>query len=230
MSSPLATWGPLVMTRWRQARRKFDARLLNERRLIICAALALIGFMLDSALITPSFKTFSMAGKRSKSALVARDALQDTLKRRQQDMALQEAEARREIQQITERLEKGKKALADQQSMLAPAREMHTLLESILAQNGGLQIKTMRSLTPEPVKLNAVSGVAISEALLYRHGMEIAVEGSFIEGLVWLRSVENMPRKLLWDSLEMRSDEGRVTLTLKVHTFSPDRDALEIVP
>lgn len=230
MTSPLAAWGPLVMTRWRQARRKFDARLLNERRLMICAALALVGFMLDAALITPSFKSFNQAGTRSKSALSARNSLQDMLQRRQQDMALQEAEARREILQIKDRLEKGKKALADQQSMLAPAREMHTLLESILAQNGGLRIKTMRSMAPEPVKLNAVSGVGISEALLYRHGMEIAVEGSFMEGLIWLRSVENMPRKLLWDSLEMKADEGRVILTLKVHTFSPDRDALEITP
>jgi hypothetical protein len=40
-----------------------------------------------------------------------------------------------------------------------------------------------------------------------------------------------MPRKLLWDSMELTSDEqSRLTLSLQVHTFSPDRDALEIAP
>lgn len=221
---------PMIMTRWRQVRRKFDARLPNERRLMICAAAALVGFALDATLITPSWKKFTAANARSKTALVARDTLQETLRKRQQDMTLQEIEAKREIERITKSIERGKQALADQQSMLAPAREMRALMEAMLEQNGRLQLKALRTMPPEEVKFTPVSGLAISQALLYRQGMEIAVQGSFMEALIWLRSIEAMPRKLLWDSLSMKAEDGVVTLQLMVHTFSPDRDALEIVP
>jgi MSHA biogenesis protein MshJ len=230
MSTSLKAWLPLAMTRWRQGRRKFDERLPNERRLMICAAVALVGFVLDAALITPSVKKFTTANSRNKTAILARDTLEGALQHRQQDMAMQEVEARREIERIKQNIERGKQALAAQQSMLAPAREMRALLESMLTQNGGLQLKAMRTLPPQEVKLSPVSGVAISQALLYRQSMEIAVTGSFIEALTWLRSIESMPRKLLWDGLELKSEEGKVTLMLKVHTFSPDRDALEIMP
>ena len=37
MISGLRTALPLVMMRWRQGRRMFDSRLLNERRLLVCA-------------------------------------------------------------------------------------------------------------------------------------------------------------------------------------------------
>ena len=229
-SSAIHTWLPLIMTRWRQTRRKFDARLPNERKLLIVAGVAGVWFALDATLITPSFKKFSAANSRSKSAIETRDTLQETLRRRQQDMALQEIEARREIQRIKDSIERSKKALADQQSMLAPAREMRTLMEGLLAQNGRLRLRGMKTLPPEEVKFNAVSGVALSQALLYKQSLEVSVEGTFVEVLTWLRSVEAMPRKLLWDGLNMKAEDGTVTLTLNVHTFSPDRDALEIVP
>lgn len=222
---------PLVQTRWRQGRRLFDARLLNERRLIIVAVVALIWFVLDTALVTPAFHQFSEATKRNKTAKIDRDALVLETERRKQDMALKEVEAKQEITRIKERIERSKQALAQQQAMLVSAREMRGLLEGLLVQNGRLKLETMRTLPPEEVKFAPVPGVALSQSMLYRQGMEVAVSGSFMEVLTWLRSVEALPRKLLWDSLALKTnDSSVVTLTLQVHTFSPDRDALEISP
>lgn len=230
-STLIRTWLPLIMTRWRQGRRMFDSRLLNERRLIICAVLAGVWFVLDATLLTPSYARFADASKRNKAAIVARDALQSEINRRKQDLMVQEAAARQEIQSLTESIARGKQAIASQQSMLAPAREMRALLEGLLVQNGRLQLQSMRTLVPEEVKFNPVAGLAISQALLYRQSLDIAVSGSFMEVLTWLRSVEAMPRKLLWDGMTMKTEEnGKVLLVLQVHTFSPDRNALEIVP
>jgi MSHA biogenesis protein MshJ len=229
--SSLRTLLPLIQTRWRQGRRMFDSRLLNERRLIIVAVVAFAWFMLDSALVTPAFQKFNAASKRSKAAVMARDALVSETQRRNQDMALKEAEAMQEVTRIRERIERSKQQLAQQQSMLIPARDMRNLLEGMLAQNGRLQLTTMRTLPPEEVKFTPMAGVALSQALLYKQSMEVAVSGRFIEVLTWLRSVESLPRKLLWDGLTLKTDDsGLVTLIMQVHTFSPDRDALEISP
>lgn len=231
MRTHIQAWLPLMQTRWRQGRRLFDGRLLNERRLIIVAVVALLWFVLDSAWVTPAYKRFHAAASRNKSAILARDTLQEEAQRRKADMALKEVEAQKEFTLIQARIERSKQALAQQQAMLAPAREMRTLLEGLLAQNGHLRLRSMRTLPPEEVKFVAVQGVAISQALLYRQSMEVSVEGSFIEVLTWLRSIEALPRKLLWDGLTLKTDElSRVTLMLTVHTFSPDRDALEISP
>ncbi len=231
MTAVLRSVLPLIQTRWRQGRRLFDARLLNERRLIIVAVVALIWFVLDTALVTPAFHQFSEATKRNKTAKIDRDALVLETERRKQDMALKEVEAKQEITRIKERIERSKQALAQQQAMLVSAREMRGLLEGLLVQNGRLKLETMRTLPPEEVKFAPVPGVALSQSMLYRQSMEVAVSGSFMEVLTWLRSVEALPRKLLWDSLALKTnDSSVVTLTLQVHTFSPDRDALEISP
>ncbi|MBI2749358.1 MAG: hypothetical protein HYX43_08505 [Burkholderiales bacterium] len=231
MSALLRTVVPLIQTRWRQGRRLFDARMLNERRLIIVAVVAFVWFLLDSALVTPSFQQFTQASKRNKAAVMARDALVAETQRRKQDMALKETEALQEISRIKERIERSKQALAQQQAMLIPAREMRSLLEGLLTQHGRLQVRLMRTMVPEEVKFAPIPGVALSQALLYRQSMEVAVSGSFLEVLTWLRSVEALPRKLLWDGLTLKTDDrGAVTLTMVVHTFSPDRDALEISP
>jgi MSHA biogenesis protein MshJ len=222
---------PLFMTRWRQGRRMFDARLLNERRLLILAVISAMCFLLDSTLLTPSFQQFNLSSKRSNAAFIARDALVAENQKRKQDMSIKEVEALQEIKQIKERIERSKQALAQQQSMLVPARDMRSLLEGLLTSSGRLQLTLMRTLPPEEVKFAPVPGVAISNALLYRQSMEVAVTGEFMDVLTWLRSVEALPRKMLWDGLTLRTNEfGVVTLTLQVHTFSPDRDALEISP
>jgi MSHA biogenesis protein MshJ len=230
MTSTLHQWLPLIQTRWRQARRLFDARLLNERRLIIVAVTALVWFLLDTVLITPSFKAFHEASARVKESTATRDNLQSEQMRREADMSLKEHEARKEVEVLRERIDRSKQALADQQSMLAPAREMQTLMEGLL-QQGGLTLRGMRTMPPEEVKFTPLPGVGITNALLYRQGMELSVQGSYLDLLTWLRSVEEMPHKLLWDGLTLKSDEdAKLTLTLTVHTFSPDRDALEIAP
>lgn len=240
LSLPAMAWQPAalkplmqqVRPRWRQVRRQFDARLLNERRLLIIAALALVWFVSDSLLISPSLSLMKAARNRERTAVTATEAMQAELNRKRTELANQMLAAQREQEALRQRLEQGKEDLARQQSMLAPAREMRTLLEGLLAQNGQLRVKGMRTLAPKEVTFAPVTGRdGAQPPLLFNHGLEVSVSGSYMELLQWLRSVESMPRRLLWDSLTLSADDhARLTLTLVVHTFSPDRDALEIAP
>lgn len=231
MSASIQTLVPLLQTRWRRGRRMFDSRLLNERRLIIVAAVALCWFVMDATLVTPSFKQFHAAAERNKATKLARDMLQDEVEKHKRERLIKEADAQQEIKRIKERIEQSKQLLADQQAMLAPAREMRSLLEGLLNQSVRLQLRSMRTIAPEEVHFTPVPGVAMTQAMLYRQGMELSVSGSFLDTLAWLRAIEALPRKLLWDGLTMRADEqGMVTLSMSVHTYSPDRDALEIAP
>lgn len=221
-----------VRPRWRQVRRQFDSRLPNERKLLIIAGLALVWFVSDALLITPALTQIKAASKREAVAAAATAAMQGELNRKRVEMANQMLAAQREQVSLRERLAQGKAELERQQAMLAPASEMRTLLEGLLAQGGRLRVLAMRTQPPKEVSFPGAAGRdAGTPSMLFKHGLEITLSGSYLELLQWLRSVENLPRRLLCDGLTLSSDEhARLTLTLMVHTFSPDRDALEIAP
>lgn len=233
MSANWKTWWPQVLMRWRQGRRLFDARQPNERRLIIVAVLAGIWLVFDTFWLTPGFKQMQDARKREQTAQAAAQALQTELQ--QQVMAAIQAkrDAENELQQVRQRLAEGQVELDRQQALLLPAREMPQLMRGLLEQNGQLRLLSMRTLAPQEVSLVADGAAAATglPAMLYRHRLEVTVSGPYIELLRWMRSVEGMPRKLLWDRLQLVvTDPAPPALTLAVHTYSPDRDALEISP
>jgi MSHA biogenesis protein MshJ len=79
--------------------------------------------------------------------------------------------------------------------------------------------------TPPTAALAAVEG-----APLYRHGVEITVEGSYGDLMAWLFSLENLPGpRLLWGGVKLNVDQHpTVRLSLTVYTLSLDRAWLEL--
>lgn len=217
----------VLMMRWRRARRAFDSRLMTERRLLIVAAACVIWFLLDAVWITPAYQHLNKATKRKSEAATSRQTLIAQKDQLAQAMALQKQDAQKELALVRERLLKGQQELERAQSQMAPAREMRQLLDAMLARHGQLKLRSMRTLPPTEVRLGGGEG----GAPLYSHGLELVVEGSFHELLAWLRSVETMPRRLIWQGMKLSADEqSRLSLTLQVHTLSPDKEPLEIAP
>lgn len=228
-------WAPQVLLRWRQVRRQFDARLLNERRLIIAALIALIAYLCDLTLITPAFEALKAARQREQNASMARDAMQTELNRKRVELASRLMAAQKEQAELRRRLADGEQELARQQSMMAPARDMQNLLEGLLAQHGQLRLKAMRTLPPVEVQFNngaqGASAPAGAAPVLYSHGLEITVSGPYLDLVAWLRSIEQLPRRLLWSGMTLSVADGAPpALMLQVQTYSPDRDSLEIAP
>lgn len=233
MSADWKSWWPLLQTRWRQARRLFDARLLNERRLIIGAVIAAIWMLFDAVWLTPGFKQLQDIRKKEQTARAAVEVQQAELQRRVLEGINQQRQAEQEIQQVRARLEEGRAELTRQQELLVPASQMSALLRGLLEQNGQLRLMAMRTLAPEEVPLasSPAAGSVGLPAMLYRHRIEMTVAGSYIELLRWVRDIESMPRKLMWDALNLEvKAPSPPQLTFSVHTYSPDRDALEIAP
>lgn len=227
----LDRWLPEVQMRWRQGRRQFDARLPNERRLLIIAVLAAVWFVFDTFMITPAFEQLKAARSREQQAVTGRDALQNEINRKRIELANRLLAAEKERELVRKRLADGEQELAKQQSMMAPAREMQALLEGLLVQNGQLKLKSMRTLPPTEVKFQPPAGMENATPVLFSHGLEVSVSGGYLDLVAWLRSLEQLPRRLLWDGMTLSANEdAQLLLTLEVHTFSPDRDTLEIAP
>lgn len=76
----------------------------------------------------------------------------------------------------------------------------------------------------------ATTTPAVDGAPLYRHGVEITVEGSYGDLMAWLFSLENLPGpRLLWGGVKLNVDQHpTVRLSLTVYTLSLDRAWLEL--
>jgi MSHA biogenesis protein MshJ len=64
---------------------------------------------------------------------------------------------------------------------------------------------------------------------LYRHGVEIRLEGSFAELQAYLVQLEALQKRLLWGQLQYRvTAYPTAEMSLMVYTLSPDRTWLAL--
>lgn len=224
MSTSLSLQWMEIRTRWRRARRQFDARMMTERRILIVAAVCISWFALDAVWVTPAYQhlkrslqAHSQVQAKQAQAQAQQNTLMDTLR-------TQKARALAELESLRIRLTQQKEELEEVQAQMAPAKDMRQLLDALLARQPNLRVLSMKTLPPIEVK--APGG---NEAVLYRHGLSLEISGRFHDLLAWLQSAEQMPRKLIWGNMEMQTNiAAELVLKVQVFTLSPDKEPLEI--
>ena len=105
---------------------------------------------------------------------------------------------------------------------LVPPHRTAAVLEDMLTQNRRVELVALKTL---PV--TTVSGNAPSEedrSGVFRHGVEITLEGSYLALLDYLARLEKLPWQMFWAKAEMdASGYPRVRLTVVLYTLSLDR-------
>ena len=217
-----------------RARRAFDARARRERLVLIGAGMAVVWMLGDSLWLTPAFKDWSAARAHDTTARAALQTLNEEIARRGNDTRSTEQQLKNDVVQARERVGQGDAALRAFGATLVSAPEMVPMLDRLLAQVGGLRLRSMQSLGRTEVGASvagAASGAAPTPAgaALYRHGVELSVEGSYADVLAYVRAIEAMPQHVLWGGLQLSVEQHpKVVVTLRLYTLSPDRNWLEI--
>jgi MSHA biogenesis protein MshJ len=217
--------------RWAALATAFDARAPRERVLLFVAVLAVLLLAADALWLSPAFADWKAARERR---IVAEQSLQSV----NHEIAQAGAQARErmralqdEARALRERLRQGAGDLRDAEHRLVAARDMVPLLEQLLARHGRLEVRAM-TLLPR-VELGATGREATAAAdhapALYRHGVELTVEGSYSDLLAYLQALQALPQQLLWGGMQLSVDaHPRIALTLRLHTLGLDRNWLEL--
>lgn len=246
LSSLLGRAAPLA--RWRTLQRRFDQRAQRERLLLIAAVAALALMLADSLWLGPAQKTFRAARSQQVLAQTALQGLQTELERLA-DQGSRQAQARQsELTGWRQRVRDGEAALRQHEDSLVGPDRMIGLLEHLLARHGEVRVRAMRSLgrsdllapagntdagaaaTPAANPASA-AGAAANEMRpsLYRHGVELVLEGGYADLLSYLRALEALPQRVLWGSVSLKVEQHpKSVLTLRVYTISRERHWLEI--
>lgn len=207
--------------RWLAAEATFDARPKRERAqlaLAVCAVLVTLWLLLvhqplqslradeDARLV--SVKAATEALRREASALAAA-APRDPVKAQLAEIA---------------RLERESAALAAQSeadgASVLPARDVVALLRELLAAQPDLRLVRVESLAPERVELTGTHAPGTPVRAIYRHAVEIELEGAYLPTLRWLGSVAALPWRLRWDALRYEVIvHPRAKIVLRLHTL-----------
>ena len=131
---------------------------------------------------------------------------------------------------------------------------MGHLLDSLLQSHRGLQLVSLRSVpvmsvaeliagsgkaaiattaatptTPTAAAAPASSASAPAakdsrDAWLYRHGVEITVQGSYADMQAYLAALEHLPRRVYWGELKIDAQHWPAnTMTVTVYTISLEK-------
>ena len=76
--------------------------------------------------------------------------------------------------------------------------------------------------------LTATAAPAPGGLAIYRHGIEIAVSGSYLKMLTYVGQLERLPAKIMWGNMELQSAYPVVTLKITFYTLSPEKTWLLI--
>ena len=215
---------------WEKLARRFDALNPRERLMIFAAGVAIIaglGFVLaiDGALakhkllaVSADKQRIDLAQLQKQNVELSRLLTQDP-----------DAEGRAQIEDLQRRLGGYDMELRGVQQGLVPPRQMVRVLEDMLNRDSHVRLVKLRTL-PVSALVEPESGTAGGAAaksptpmknLVYKHGIELTVEGGYLDLLEYQSRLEKLPWRMFFARTSVNSVEyPKVLMTITLYTLS----------
>ena len=207
-----------VLARLRARYLKLSRR---ERALVLAATLVLGAGLGELLFVDPMLRQRSLLLHQIAAQEVERDGLRKSLSAGRED---QNATLRSQLVGLNAQLRANDSEFRALQSGLVQPQHMGALLQSLLTEQPGLRLIGLRSLPVTAIgdatlgaprksaashdKASAPTAAASppaggDDAWLYRHAVEVRVQGSYADMLAYLRAIENLPRHVRWGDVEI---------------------------
>jgi MSHA biogenesis protein MshJ len=229
---------------WLKLAARIDALSQRERILTFAAAAAALVFMAQMSVIGPLLRKQELLRSQIVQQQNSIAGVNEQITRKLEEaQADPDAAVRARLQAAREesgRLTGSLRAM--QQGLVAPER-MAPLLEAILRADGRLKMVSVRTLPVEPLSAIGAKKGADGEAaapaagakaaakreLLFRHGVELTVRGSYLDMVDYMAALEALPTQLFWGKAQLEvEDYPSVRLTLTLITLSLDEKWMKL--
>ena len=223
--------------RWLQFAARVEALQPRERIMAFGATVVVLVFLANALVFGP------LARKEAalRSTLHQQDATIDGINveiaAKAQAYANDPNDAlRKRLAEVRAETARTSEQLRAMQKGLVPAERIAPLLESILRANGRLKLASLQTLPVTTLGDAAAPGatapagatpapppVVKAPDLLYRHGVELTVRGSYLDMVDYMHALETLPTQLFWGKAQLDAEEyPNVRLTLTLYTLSLD--------
>lgn len=215
---------------WQQWQDKANALSVRERLIIAGAVAVLLLGLFDQLLLQRWLQqrtelTLQQEKTRGESdQLTQRLAALETQLANDPNRILKESIAL--LQQRHERVDAEIAKITD--GMIAPEL-MPALLGELLSERSGLRVQSIK--TQPARQLLSADKDSQSAPAIFRHDLELRLEGSYAQVQHYLQSIEQLPQKLVWDELSFAVEHyPRGELVLAVHTLSAREELIRVGP
>lgn len=228
---------------WHKLAAKIDALTLRERVMTFGACAALLVFLLFSLLLNPLFAKQKMLNEsiaQQQQTMTTIDA--EIVLKMHGNGVDPDAQDRQALDRLRQEMAGLSTTLRTAQSGLVPPDRIVFLLERLLRQHARLRVESLKTLPSTPVggaaaapALAAVPpavapAVAVPPApaiktspLLYRHGVEVVLRGSYIDMVNYMEALEAMPTRVFWGDASLVVEQyPNASLRLTLFTLSLD--------
>jgi len=228
---------------WAATVQKFLALNIRERWMIAgavaCVFYALFSFLVSPILDRQKMLKTEIANDETKQAALSLELSNYTqLATANEDLPKKQNIARLENDLAALQLE-----LDDLKNTLIKPEKMSDLLSDLLKNNENLALISLKTLPTKGLfekdtALNRQEKFRQENNLdslpIFKHGVEMTIEGRYLDLLEYVATVEKMPWHVLWERANLSVDDKQSTatplsqLTLTVYTLSLDKTWLSI--
>jgi MSHA biogenesis protein MshJ len=211
---------------WPESQRKFDSLQSRERLMIFVAGVAILAGLafvlsIDGALAKHKIATGNTAKYRS-------DLVQ--LQKQNSELSLvlsqdPDVVGRKQIEDLKQQLSGYDNELRGVQQGLVPPKQMAKLLADMLNRDSQVRLVKLRTLPVaalvEPPTSAAGTASNPTKNLVYKHGIELTVEGGYLELMEYQSRLEKLPWRMFFARTRVNAaDYPKVLMTVTLYTLS----------
>lgn len=220
---------------------RFDLLSLRERVMVSLALLGSVLLIAWAAFLDPAWAQFKGAERTILAQQAQIQLLNSQVAALNSPDRSPEKVARQELDALKQQLSATGERLAALETVLVAPQRMSALLEAMIGGSStGLRLISLRTLPVTSVIEKKESGkdeggrshadkskergAPAEGGGLYKHGVELKLEGNYADLTDYLARLEKLPQKLLWSSVLLSAEKHpKLVLTLTVYTLSLDR-------
>lgn len=204
-----------------QYRQRFDAQSLRERGLIAFSLIVVIVFGWWNYYAAPMMKKTEslqtenrrLGDEAEKTAALVADIRQRIAAGVHQEKEVQLASMSRQLDEIEDQLRVKTVELVEPEKMF-------DLMNQLIYGESRLRLLSLKRREVKPA-IPLLGEDETEQPGLYRHVLEIKFAGKYLDILKYMRTLESLDWKLLWDEIEIHSEEHpEVTVEVAVSTLS----------
>lgn len=209
---------------------RIDAMSLRERALIFLAVAVVLVAIADSAFFDPILRRQKANSQRIQQQQDEISAMRVQLETYAQARVSDGANAKRQrFEKRRVELAALDREIAASQRELVTPEQMAKMLSEIVKRNPNVELVSLRKLPAAGLSPAATQDATPEDSALYRHGIEIAVSGGYLNMLNYVSQLERLSARIVWGNMELQAGVyPKVTLKITLYTLSPDKTWLLI--
>ena len=220
---------PTLKMRTTKLLKSIDALTLRERLFVFAAALIVTGGAWEAFLAAPLEAREQLASEQVEATRERIEQLNTSVQLAARGMSDGMPDHRDRLRALRERVAAAEETVRIFTTDLVAPDQMRFVLEDLIRRQRGLELVSISNLAVRPMVDEAQAAeqpVADGRGpSLYRHGVVLVLEGSYLDGLSYLEAIERLPWQLYWTRLEVETDEyPRSRIVIELNTLSLEEE------